>query len=235
MKVHELLEWGRIVKGVNTTVDVGPNEIKIQAAKFGNTVDKDGHPPTLSKKVKGKSTNVLYNLGLTESKKTLVLEKLPYSKDGLNPVMSKETIDYHYGKLAAGYVKRYNAKEGNAKFNEAGAFLHNIFFPQMMEPKGSNKPSGASEELINKKYKSFDKFKEKFEKVAMGIQGSGWVYMSTTGEIKTIVNHEVKNDIALLVDWWEHAWALDYQSDKGKYLNNIWRIINWDVVNERLK
>jgi 5'(3')-deoxyribonucleotidase len=60
-------EDGRIVQGVNTTPDVGPNEIKTQAAKFGNTVDKDGRPPTLSKKVKGSSTNVLYNLGLSES------------------------------------------------------------------------------------------------------------------------------------------------------------------------
>lgn len=68
MRLRELLEWGRIVKGVNTTVDVGPNEIKTQAAKFGNSVDKDGRPPTLSKKVKGKSTNVLFNLGLAESK-----------------------------------------------------------------------------------------------------------------------------------------------------------------------
>ena len=75
MKIYEILnEDGRIVKGVNTTVDVGPNEIKTQAAKFGNTVDKDGVPPTLSKKVKGKSTNVLFNLGLTEGYK-LKLER----------------------------------------------------------------------------------------------------------------------------------------------------------------
>jgi len=66
MKLRELFEDGRIVKGVNTTVDVGPEEIKTQAAKFGNTVDRDGHPPTLSKRVKGKSTNVLFNLGLAE-------------------------------------------------------------------------------------------------------------------------------------------------------------------------
>ena len=70
--------------------------------------------------------------------------------------------------------------------------------------------------------------------MAMKIQGSGWVYMSRTGDIKTITNHQVKRDIALLIDWWEHAWALDYQSDKAKYLNNIWRIINWEVVNQRL-
>ena len=68
MKISELIEaTGRVVKGVNTTVDVGPNEIKKQAAKFGNTVDKDGRPPTLNKKVKGSSTNVLFNLGLSES------------------------------------------------------------------------------------------------------------------------------------------------------------------------
>jgi len=67
MKVYELYEGvGRIVKGVNTTPDVGPDEITKQAKKFGNTVDRDGRPPTLSKKVKGKSTNVLFNLGLTE-------------------------------------------------------------------------------------------------------------------------------------------------------------------------
>jgi Fe-Mn family superoxide dismutase len=171
---------------------------------------------------------------LTESKKELVLEKLPYGKKELDPIMSQDTIDYHYGKLAAGYVKRYNAGEGDAKFNEAGAFLHNIFFPQMMEPKGGNKPSGTSKELIDRKYGSFEKFKEEFTKVAMGIQGSGWVYMSKNGDIKTIVNHQVKNDIAMLVDWWEHAWALDYEHDKSKYLTNIWRIINWDTVNRRL-
>ncbi len=69
MKYREIKEAvGRIVKGVNTTSDVGPDEIKKQAAKFGNTVDKDGRPPTLSKKVKGSKTNVLYNLGLAESK-----------------------------------------------------------------------------------------------------------------------------------------------------------------------
>lgn len=171
---------------------------------------------------------------LVESKQELVLEKLPYGKKDLAPVMSESTLDYHYGKLAAGYVKRYNAGEGDAKFNEAGAYLHNIFFPQLQAPKGGNKPHGASKELIDAKFKSFDNFKEQFAKVAMGIQGSGWVYLSRSGEIKTIANHVIKKDIALLVDWWEHAWALDYQSDKTKYLDNIWRVINWDTVNSRL-
>ena len=68
MRWSEIKEDGRIVKGVNTTADVGTDEIKTQAAKFGNSVDKDGRPPTLSKRVKGKSTNVLFNLGLSESR-----------------------------------------------------------------------------------------------------------------------------------------------------------------------
>ena len=71
-------------------------------------------------------------------------------------------------------------------------------------------------------------------KTAMKIQGSGWVYLSTSGDIKTIANHAVRTDICCLVDWWEHAWALDYQADKEAYLNNMWKIINWDVCNERL-
>ena len=68
----------------------------------------------------------------------------------------------------------------------------------------------------------------------MSIQGSGWIYLSTSGEIKVIHNHAVRTDIALLIDAWEHAWSLQYQWDKEKYLDNIWKIINWDVCNERL-
>ena len=68
----------------------------------------------------------------------------------------------------------------------------------------------------------------------MGIQGSGWVYLAKNGTIKTIPNHATRGDIVLLVDWWEHAWALDYKSDKAKYLDNIWKILDWDKVNIRI-
>jgi Fe-Mn family superoxide dismutase len=72
------------------------------------------------------------------------------------------------------------------------------------------------------------------KKEAMKIQGSGWIYLSKNGEIRTIKNHQIKKDILLLIDWWEHAWALDYQSDKEKYINNLWKIINWDLINNRI-
>ena len=159
---------------------------------------------------------------------------LPYGEKDLDPVMSAASIDYHYEHLAKGYAKRYNAGEGNADFNRAGNFLHNKFFPQLCAPKGANKPKGAVLLLIEEKFKTYEDFKAAVKEQAMKIQGSGWIYLSTAGEIKTIKNHAVRTDICVLIDFWEHAWALDYQWDKEKYLDNIWKIIDWDICNERL-
>jgi Fe-Mn family superoxide dismutase len=173
-------------------------------------------------------------IGLTEDKKKLELKKLPYSMTGLNPVMSKSTLENHYGKLARGYVDRYNKGEGDASFNEAGAYLHNIFFPQLRAPKNGNTPTGASLALINRHFGSFVDFKKDLEIEAMKLQGSNWIYLSRNGQIKTIKNHAIRTDIALLIDWWEHAFIQDYGADKKKYLKNIWSIINWDYVNRRI-
>jgi superoxide dismutase, Fe-Mn family len=162
------------------------------------------------------------------------LVKLPYTRGDLYPVLSSSSIDYHYGKLARGYVDRYNSGEGDKSFNEAGAYLHNLFFPQLRAPKSTNKPVGGADSLIKRKYGNFENFKKEFAATAMKIQGSGWVYMSRSGEIKTITNHQKRTDIALLIDWWEHSWSTDYLADKAKYLKNMWRIINWDIVNQRL-
>jgi Fe-Mn family superoxide dismutase len=159
---------------------------------------------------------------------------LPYGLKDLDPVMSAETLEYHFEHLARGYAKKYNAGEGDPEFNRAGSFLHNKFFPQFRKPKSGNRPRGAVAELIESKFKTFDDFQTAIKEAAMKIQGSGWVYLSTGGDIKIIHNHAVRTDIALLIDWWEHAWSLDYQWDKEKYLANIWRIINWEVINERL-
>lgn len=175
-------------------------------------------------------------IDLVEAKSTQKLElvPLPYGRDELMPVMCKDTINYHYGKLAKGYVDRYNAGEGDSDFNEAGAYLHNIFFPQLMPPRGGNKPVGNTLALITQKYGSFDKFQTEFAAAAMSIQGSGWIYLSRSGDIKTIKNHQIRKDILLLIDWWEHAWALGYQHDKARYLKNMWRIIDWTKVEARL-
>jgi superoxide dismutase, Fe-Mn family len=159
---------------------------------------------------------------------------LPYGVKDLAPVMSAETIDYHYEHLAKGYAKRYNSGEGNADFNRAGSFLHNKFFPQLRAPRAANRPKGAVLALIEEHFKTWEDFKEAFKETAMKIQGSGWVYLSTSGAIKTIPNHAVRTDIALLFDMWEHSYVLDYLWNKEAYIDSFWKIVNWDVVNERL-
>jgi Fe-Mn family superoxide dismutase len=169
-----------------------------------------------------------------EAREQLQQTPLPCGDSELEPVMSKNTIDYHFHHLAAGYVKRFNKGEGDPIFNKHGAFLHNVFFEQFQSPQQNNRPDGVVKKLIISKFQTFNNFKEEFEKIAMKIQGSGWIYLSKSGKIITFPNHsQMPDDIALLVDWWEHAWALDYQADKGKYLKNIWSIIDWRIINNR--
>jgi len=180
--------------------------------------------------------NFIKHITLNEghTPKTLTQDKLAYPRDALDPVLSEDTIDLHYGKLYKGYVERYNKGEGDPDFNEAGAFLHSIYFAQFQEPTTSNNPTGPILEFINKHFKTFDNFKDKFQVEAMKIQGSGWIYLARNGEIKTIKNHQIKLDIVLLIDWWEHAFQFDYGSDKKSYLNNQWKIINWNVISSRI-
>jgi Fe-Mn family superoxide dismutase len=148
-------------------------------------------------------------------------------------VLSKDAIDLHYGKLAHGYAERYNKKEGDPEFNYAGVFLHNTLFTQYREVRNNNKPNGPMMGFINKHFGDYDNMRSEFETEAMKIQGSGWIYLADDGKIKTIKNHEVRDDILLLVDWWEHAFLLDYGSNKKKYLSEQWKIINWNVINTR--
>jgi Fe-Mn family superoxide dismutase len=180
--------------------------------------------------------NFIRYVSLNEGKSPKTLEQaiLPYKKDELEPAISEDTMQYHYGKLYKGYVDRFNNGEGDADFNEAGAFLHNIYFTQFQKPSRSNEPDGSAGEFITKNYKTFDKFKDAFEKEAMQIQGSGWAYLARDGTIKTIKNHQIKMDIVLLIDWWEHSFQFDYGSDKKSYLNNQWKIINWNVISSRI-
>lgn len=178
-------------------------------------------------------SDIRATLTLLESPEKLEQIKLPYSRTALSPVLSGSIIDYHYGKLYKGYVDRYNKREGDRTFNEAGADLHRIYFSQFRSPR-SKAPHGLILDLMNRHYSSYVDFKRAFKEEAMKLQGSGWVYLSKSGQIKTIKNHAKRTDIALIVDMWEHAFNLDYHSDKSKYLDNVWRIMDWDAINSRL-
>jgi len=159
--------------------------------------------------------------------------KIPCPEEELSPAMSKATIDYHYGELYKGYVDKVNKGIGG-DFQVAGANLHDLFFSQLKPYSKENKPSGLISDLIKVEFSSFNEMKKALKEEAMLIQGSGWIYVDKKGKIKTIKNHETKKDIVILIDWWEHAWALDYGADKGSYFDNFWHILDWDVVNSRL-
>lgn len=172
-------------------------------------------------------------IDLCESSGDLSLIQLPYGRGALSPVMSKSTVDFHYGVLAKAYVERFNAGTGNKSFNEAGAYLHNLFFAQFKSP-GVNRPHGSALNLMLRGRDTFQDFKDDFKEAALKLSGSGWIYLSRTGAIRTIQNHQKRPDIVLLLDMWEHAYQNDYHGDKAKYVDNFWRIINWDAINHRI-
>lgn len=169
---------------------------------------------------------------LTETTDKLVLVKLPYEEKELEPVMDRDVVRYHYHVLSKGYVDRFNSGDGDPVFNKAGALLHNLWWVQLQSPKSSNVPAGAIKELIDNKYGSFSDFKDQFKDESMKLQGSGWCYIDSSGDISTLKNQTWKKDIIMLIDLWEHA-ANPYHTRK-EYLRTIWQIINWDVVNDRL-
>lgn len=168
---------------------------------------------------------------LSESSSELERIKVSYKSSALAPVISAANFDFHYNTLYKRYVDNYN-KGLNKSFNEAGAYLHGIYFSQFGPARGI-KPTGQIRNLIDRKFDNFIDFKKSFKEHAMKLTGSGWVYLSKSGDIKTIANHAKRTDIAVLVDMWEHAYMNDYHS-KEKYLDAIWKIMDWNAINSRL-
>lgn len=173
-----------------------------------------------------------YNI--LEAKETIMLVDLPYNENELHPVMSKETVHYHYHVLSKKYVDNFNNKMGDLEFNRAGALLHNLFWAQLMPPKFNNQPKNSILKFIEDKHNDWIDFRDMFIDVGIKFKGSGWVYLSMTGDIKTLENQTWAEDILLPIDIWEHSYYLDYPANKAQYLRNIWRCINWNVIDDRL-
>lgn len=185
--------------------------------------------------------------------------ELPYRATALEPVISAETISFHHGKHLLTYVNNLNAllpgtpfeqlsleeivrKSDGAIFNNAGQILnHNLYFSQFTSPKENNQPTGRLAAVINKQFGSFDKFKEEFEKKATTLFGSGWAWLSADSNGKLQIAQEsnagnpLKNSQKPLLtfDVWEHAYYLDYQNRRQAHLSELWKIINWDVIDQR--
>ena len=187
---------------------------------------------------------------------------LPYADNALEPVISRETIGYHYGKHLQNYVNTlaslvkdtpWSAKsveelvaevsEGPL-FNNAGQTLnHALYFTQFMPAKADNQPTGTLLELINRDFGSFDTFKEQFTQAALTLFGSGWAWLAQQQDGRLVIRKESNagnplrnNETPLLgIDVWEHAYYIDDFNRRADHVQAVWQIINWQVVADRLQ
>jgi len=189
----------------------------------------------------------------------LELMALPYAIDALEPVISKQTLEFHHGKHLAGYVNNLNGmlpgsgfedaaleeialKAQGGMLNNAGQILnHNLYFGQFSAPKAENAPTGKLAEAIVHDFGSFEAFKEAFQKSGTTLFGSGWVWLSADKDGKLVITQETNaaNPIQkglkplLTFDVWEHAYYLDYQNRRPEHLAALWQIIDWNVIEQR--
>jgi Fe-Mn family superoxide dismutase len=180
---------------------------------------------------------IMQNIMKEQKEEQLELQSLPYKITDLAPVLSKENVDYHYDILSRGYVNRYNNKEGDADFNYGGAKLHNLWWQQFKPAKESSNYGGPIKQTIDANYGDLKGLEEKLVEAAMTIQGSGWVYLTKTGTIKTTPNQSYKPDVFMPIDMWEHSFN-DYvpaKDAKVKYIKGVLRLIDWNAINRRLE
>ena len=192
---------------------------------------------------------------------TYNMPKLPYSKDALSPVISQETVDYHYGKHLQTYVNNLNslvpgtpfegktveeivsAAPDGAIFNNAGQVLnHTLYFLQFTPNPQQGAPSGELAKAIQRDFGNFENFKDEMTKAATTLFGSGWAWLAMNKEGKLVIVKEPNGSNPLRqgmkpllgFDVWEHAYYLDYQNRRTDHLSNLWKIIDWKVVENRM-
>lgn len=188
------------------------------------------------------------------------LPELPYAKNALEPHISEETLEYHYGKHHATYVDNLNnlinwdietdedlidiirSSEGWLFNNAAQVFNHNFYW-KCLAPNAGWEPTWKIAELINRDFLNFEEFKDAFTKNAVWNFGSGWTWLviNSDGELKIENTSNAESVITtdsiplLVVDVWEHAYYIDTRNARPKYLENFWNLVNWDFVNSNLK
>ena len=187
------------------------------------------------------------------------LINLPYALDALEPVISARTLEFHHGKHLQAYVDNLNkllpgsgleglgleeivAKAGGALFNNAGQVLnHELYFTQFAPNGGATAPKGFLAAQIEKQWGSVDAFKAEFEAKGVGLFGSGWVWLQANpaGELFIAQYANADNPVAhgfkpiLTFDVWEHAYYLDYQNRRAAHLHELWKIVDWEVIEKR--
>ncbi len=188
------------------------------------------------------------------------LPKLPYALEALEPHISKETLEFHYGKHHATYVNNLNKlvpgtefanaslediirKSSGGIFNNAAQIWNHTFYWNCLSPQGGGEPSGKLAEKINSSFGSFAKFKEKFSDAALTLFGSGWAFLVQNHDGSLEITKEgnagcplTKDQIPLMTcDVWEHAYYIDYRNARAKYVETFWNLVNWSFVAKNLK
>ncbi len=188
-----------------------------------------------------------------------VLQPLPYAENALAPCISEQTIQCHYGKHLAAYINNLNNLKAGTEFenmplgqiikkssgglfnNSAQVFNHYFYFEALQAP-CDEEPLPKVMELICKNFGSFANFKEKFSQAGATLFGSGWVWLIQDGEKLEICStpnadtplKEGKTPI-LTMDVWEHAYYLDTQNARPKYIENFWKLVDWKKIEQRVK
>lgn len=187
------------------------------------------------------------------------LPKLPYTLDALEPHISKETLEYHYGKHHQTYVTNLNnlvkgtdlenksleelikTTEGGI-FNNAAQVWNHTFYWNCLAPNAGGAPTGKIAEAINKAFGSFEEFKKQFNDAAAKNFGSGWTWLvkKADGSLAIVNTSNAATPVSgedkplLTVDVWEHAYYIDYRNARVKYLEEFWALVNWSFVEANL-
>lgn len=188
------------------------------------------------------------------------LPALPYAQNALEPHISAETLEFHYGKHHNAYLTNLNnlvpGTEFEGKtleeivktssggiFNNAAQVWNHTFYWNSMAPNAGGEPTGAVADAINKQWGSFATFKEEFTKSAATNFGSGWTWLvkNADGSLAIVNTSNAGSAITeagvtplLTVDVWEHAYYIDYRNARPKYLESFWALVNWEFANKNL-
>lgn len=186
------------------------------------------------------------------------LPQLPYAKNALEPYISEKTLDFHYGKHHQAYVNNVNnliagtefenstleeiikKAEGGIFNNGAQVWNHTFYFTQF-SPDGCKDPKDELKAALEAKFGSVDAFKEQFSKAAATLFGSGWAWLviNAGGELEIVQTSNGDNPLrdgkkpVLTCDVWEHAYYIDKQNARPKYIEDFWKILDWKVISER--
>jgi superoxide dismutase, Fe-Mn family len=188
------------------------------------------------------------------------LPKLNYGLDALEPIISKQTLEFHYGKHHQAYVNNLNnlipgtefenatldeivMKSAGGIFNNAAQVWNHTFYFNQFNKDGCNEPRDEMKAAIEKAFGSFDAFKEQFTKAAVTLFGSGWAWLvvNKAGDLEIVQTSNAANPMTdgkkpiLTCDVWEHAYYLDKQNLRPKYVEDFWKIVDWKIIADRFK